>query len=1147
MANPFQISKGISVKKKTLLILSICGAIVVSILVAFFFIAPKVISSDFVRNKINGYVSTETGGRLEYRKIGLSFFPRFGLTVYEASFQSPPQSFVNLHSVTITPHFWPLLLGDVRIADLTLDAPRIKISIPAKLQRKDLQPEWNYKDLLTNLGPLLAPFAEEDLKVIVQDGSVVLDHGDLSFFRFEGIQLRVKADGLNGLKAQIELAVPHVVLNHQKKSARIEGVRLKGGATLRDGKVELSLKELSLESPRLTVTGNVSGDPERKRTSVSLEGKEIDLASIRKPALAMAGDISGVADFFAWLKEGEISLVKVNSESDSIKDAFALKNMVIEGRIEKGHLSLSGLGMELDDLKGDVNISGGILGGSDLNAVIGGNFARNGRIRLDLLNDGGPFQLDAEVTADLAHLFPVLEGIIGKSPVSREFARLEKIEGSAEGRIVLNGTTRSFKTNVNVSRFNLRAVYPPVPYPILVQSGQFHYDDSNVTVKNLTGTLGKSSFSGFHAGLKWEPELHLSILSGSLGVVLDEIFPWVVSASALKEDLRDIKEATGRLDLVGVKFEGPFYKPESWKFQGEGALKAVRVVTPILPEPLLVSQGKLKVDSSTLLLQNTDMVVSDCRLLSDVAIQGYRNGVQSILADFTGTVGPKMTAWISKQADLPEKFRIKAPLRFSNSRINWKKGGQISVDAEVTSPEGVKVSLSLSKTKKAFDLHKLVISDGASKGSFQLMKKGGTVEVGFSGALNKETFDKLLLQNSLLTGTIEGNFKVHIPLKEVRESNLFGKLHGRDLDLTLLNVPLKIDEISLKTEEKTIDVETMRFLWEERQGTCKGRIIFSEKDIIADLDLSLDELNWKNILKFLADHEAKKPPHSEKDGALPIQGVFRIVVGKFIYENLAWEPVHAEIKLAGDSAELEFSETRVCGIQMPGKMKITPDRLWIDLKLLAENLPINPTSRCLTKEEIEGTFSLKGSIGGNGKPGELLEGMSGGLKFHAKDGKINRSSMWTNIFEFLSFSNLLTGGFTHFKQEGFRFSDVIADVVLKGSVLQVKKGTIFGDSMDIAFEGEHDILTGKLDLTLLIAPFTTANWIVRHIPVVNYLMGGAIGTIPVKVTGKIDDPKVTALPLSAVGSGLLGVLERTITAPLAAVESIDSELKKKQQ
>ncbi len=548
--------------KKTLQILLISGLIIVSIFVVFLFITPRIINSDFVRTRILEYVSTEIGGSLEYDNLGLSFFPRPGLTVFGASLRLPSQGLFHFKSVTATPHFWPLFKGNMELAGLTLDSPDARISIPEEHKGNDSEPAWNYKDLPTNLAPLLAPLTKEDLTVVVHNGSVSLDHNGSQRFRFEDIacritagegaseihlesgsnlweqfsfdgrllpasyhfeghvkvtrfrpgaveryffpeaqplaedgemtlQLDLKADGLRNLQVEAEATVPHMVLNHQGKTVRIDGARLIGGASFENGTVELSLKELHLESPRLTVTGNVSGDPEKKRTRIFLEAKEIDLDSTRKLALALAGEIETVVDLSELLEGGNIPLVKIRSEGASIDDAFALKNMVIQGRMEGGHVSLSGLGMEFKDVKGDVKISDGILEGSGIDAEMGGGFVKNTRIKLDLLHDDGPFQVDAEAAADHAHLFPVLEGMLGKTPLTREFARIKNIEGSAEGRIALHGTLRSFKTDVDVSRFNLKAVYDPVPYPILIRSGQLHYDDSGLAVKRLTGSPGK--------------------------------------------------------------------------------------------------------------------------------------------------------------------------------------------------------------------------------------------------------------------------------------------------------------------------------------------------------------------------------------------------------------------------------------------------------------------------------------------------------------------------------------------------------------------------------------------------------------------------------------------------------------------------------
>jgi hypothetical protein len=51
-----------------------------------------------------------------------------------------------------------------------------------------------------------------------------------------------------------------------------------------------------------------------------------------------------------------------------------------------------------------------------------------------------------------------------------------------------------------------------------------------------------------------------------------------------------------------------------------------------------------------------------------------------------------------------------------------------------------------------------------------------------------------------------------------------------------------------------------------------------------------------------------------------------------------------------------------------------------------------------------------------------------------------------------------------------------------------------------------------------VASFSTINWIIRHITLVGKIMGGALISIQVKVSGDLDNPDVTLLAPSAVGT-----------------------------
>ncbi|HET6364904.1 MAG TPA: hypothetical protein VFG02_07630, partial [Nitrospirota bacterium] len=59
-----------------------------------------------------------------------------------------------------------------------------------------------------------------------------------------------------------------------------------------------------------------------------------------------------------------------------------------------------------------------------------------------------------------------------------------------------------------------------------------------------------------------------------------------------------------------------------------------------------------------------------------------------------------------------------------------------------------------------------------------------------------------------------------------------------------------------------------------------------------------------------------------------------------------------------------------------------------------------------------------------------------------------------------------------------------------------------------------------------------------NIPVVNYIFQGTLVSMPVSVNGRMNDPDVKLLPASAVGDDLIGILKRTLKAPVKIIEPV---------
>ena len=77
-----------------------------------------------------------------------------------------------------------------------------------------------------------------------------------------------------------------------------------------------------------------------------------------------------------------------------------------------------------------------------------------------------------------------------------------------------------------------------------------------------------------------------------------------------------------------------------------------------------------------------------------------------------------------------------------------------------------------------------------------------------------------------------------------------------------------------------------------------------------------------------------------------------------------------------------------------------------------------------------------------------------------------------------------------------------------------------------------------MDLTVLAAPFTTVDAVVKRIPIIREILAGSILTIPVKVSGPFDNPKVDTMPPSAVAEGLGGIMTRTLKLPYKIIEPV---------
>jgi len=316
---------------------------------------------------------------------------------------------------------------------------------------------------------------------------------------------------------------------------------------------------------------------------------------------------------------------------------------------------------------------------------------------------------------------------------------------------------------------------------------------------------------------------------------------------------------------------------------------------------------------------------------------------------------------------------------------------------------------------------------------------------------------------------------------------------------------------------------------------------FSEKEFLFHMNLSADGLEWEKI-EGLLKAEKGESSLEQRVGfrAPPVRGTLGVKLGYFRYGRFTWRPLHANISLDHNTVKVEVTEASVCGVSTPGVMIVTPQDLSLDFKPICIGQQPGSVLACLlgTDAVMTGNLDLKGEIMGRGKPEGLVQSLRGNFELVANKGRIHRSNLLLTILAFVNVTEIFRGKYPDFGKEGFAYDSFTVKGNLQEGKLILKEAILDGSSMELAGQGEIDLMAGKMDLTVLVAPLKTVDFAVKRIPLVRDILGGTLVSIPVRVRGDLGNPTVRPLSASAVGSELVGIMKRTFRLPIKVIQPL---------
>ena len=356
-------------------------------------------------------------------------------------------------------------------------------------------------------------------------------------------------------------------------------------------------------------------------------------------------------------------------------------------------------------------------------------------------------------------------------------------------------------------------------------------------------------------------------------------------------------------------------------------------------------------------------------------------------------------------------------------------------------------------------------------------------------------------------------------------------------------------ELTPDEPRKKIKFHPTDLTWGSSQLALDGEIVLTEKDILLGSTISADTIDWtqiKSLLDYIKKRQAS-PDRPARDGR--VLGTLKVLTDTFSYDSYSVQPLEAEISFNPEKRVVAIQQASVCSINFSGLLNVDEQTLEIYLVPTAVDQNLAFAAACITgqKEMATGTYNLSGEIRSKSKPEAFVQSLRGNVAFSAREGRIYRFGLLAKILSILNVTEIYRGEVPDLTGKGFAYRSMKANAEIKGGKLIMQECSIDGVSMGIACEGDIDLSEKKMNLTVLVAPFKTVDRIVDIIPLVGHVLGGNLISIPFQAKGDLKDPDVIPLPPKAVGSGVLGILERTLKLPITIIQPIFPGGKSKQK
>lgn len=996
-------------------------------------------------------------------------------------------------------------------------------------------------------GPTLATQARihvDNLRLRDAMASLMPDSHDYVESGTVSLDLSLRSVGLKKIQAEIEAALPLLVLARGDRRTVIEGGAFTGVISRDEGIVHAVIERLDMASPRVTASGDLALDPGSSTVRLQLVGRDLDVSGLRESALQLAGDAGFVESASRYMRGGTIPEIRFEAEGASFAELWRPNRIVATAVLRDGNIFLPGPDLDLEDVSGSIVVSGGALEATGVSARLGTIRGRDGTLRLGLEGPHAPFRLDLAVQADAAELQSLLLRVVTDDEFRDQLSKLRNVAGALSGRLVLGETIDAFVPKVSILKTALRYSYDLIPYPISISGGRFEYGDGRVALQDVGGTVGLSSFSGLTGSLSDDAPRRIEIVSGQFSLDVAQTTNLLNHFRVRRERLGEIDFVQGRLELGSLSLTGPLDDPSRWEFTVAGSLDTIALRHAALPGTMQLSGGTFRATPAVFTISKTRIDVLDASLTLDGSLHSSDMMPLGLEAAAAGSIGAEMAGWMSRQIGLPEQFLLRSPLQLATSRVSWQKDGRVGFRGELAVARGPHLSLDVVRAPHAVEVKELLVADGKRRARMTLDLADDRFSFSFNGALEQSALDRIFHRPPPVGSLIQGDIEISASVEKPLRFTARGWLTGRDLRVPLKAEPAIIESFSTEADQDGVHVRSADVRWRNSRLAFLGTLVPESTAMRLDMDITADKVVGEEI-RELVEGGGNRPSDDGTSGMAfpPVVGTARLRVDTFAFSGVESKPFHATVSLSPRGIGGTIERGDVCGIGAAGSVDFADGVIGLDLSLSVPDGQLEPTSLCLTgnARAVTGRYSLQARVAGRGTPETLAQALRGEFDFSAQDGRVvqlanpNLRSPLETTFDYLNRTDDFNVAFPDLHRESFPFHSARYRGMVEGMTLVNTELAIQSSLFIIAAEGTVDLERKYVDAKGLVSVRMPGGSVIRRIPIVGSIFGDSILGIPVRVRGPLERPEVTYLAPADVGAQLLRVPVRILSVPVDAI------------